>query len=423
MEYLSPDQQIIFRLAVALAIGLLIGLERGWKEKDTEEGARIAGLRTYALLGLLGGSTALIAVHLDTLVLLGLAFLAVAGVLTAAYLADFRCNEDVGITSLVASLLTFTLGALAGAGQVTGAGAAAVVAALLLGFKPLLHGWVEAVRRRELYAGLKLLVISVVLLPILPDRGYGPWQALNPFEIWWLVVLIAAISFAGYFAVKLVGAGRGALYTGLFAGLASSTAVTLHFARLARDQSGAAPLLATGALLASGVMLPRLLLVVAIIHVDLVRPLLVPAAVMAAVTFGGALLVCRRAADGEEVAPPMENPLELKTALTFGLLLATVMLAAEAARAWLGDPGILALALVSGGANMDAATLYLTRMSQGEVTLAVAATGIIIAAAANNVVKAVMAAVVGGAALGLRVVLPLVLAALAGVAIAWLGLW
>src|SRR6056297_2547773 len=170
---LHPDQQIIIlQLAAALAVGLLIGLERGWKERDSEEGQRVAGVRTYALIGLLGGGSAMVSVHLGAVVL-GLAFVAVAGVMVAAYLADFRCNDRVGITSLVAGLLTFILGALAGLGEVAIAGAAAVVTTLLLGFKPVLHGWVNALERRELHATLKLLLITVVLLPILPDRSYG----------------------------------------------------------------------------------------------------------------------------------------------------------------------------------------------------------------------------------------------------------
>jgi len=190
---MEDEQQTFLRLSVALAIGLLIGVERGWKEREAREGERVAGVRTYGLIGLLGGGMALVAERLGPLPL-ALAFVALAGVLTAAYAINVERDDDAGITSLVAGLLTFVFGALAALGQVAVAAASAVVTTLLLGFKPVLHRWVSALEGKELRAGLKLLLISVVLLPILPDRGYGPWHALNPYQIWWMVVLIAAIS-------------------------------------------------------------------------------------------------------------------------------------------------------------------------------------------------------------------------------------
>ncbi|MDZ7753624.1 MAG: DUF4010 domain-containing protein [Gammaproteobacteria bacterium] len=420
---LHPDQQIIIlQLAAALAVGLLIGLERGWKERDLEEGDRVAGVRTYALIGLLGGGSAMVAVQLGAVVL-GLAFVAVAGVMVAAYLADFRCNDRVGITSLVAGLLAFMLGALAGLGEVAIAGAAAVVTTLLLGFKPVLHGWVNALERQELHATLKLLLITVVLLPILPDRSYGPWNALNPYELWWLVILVATLSFVGYFAIKLAGAGRGALMLGLLGGLASSTALTMHFSRLARSDAQAAPVLAGGILLASAVMIPRMVAIVALLDPALVLPLVVPAAVMALVIVAAALVTWRRAPKTEEITAPMKNPLELKAALTFGALLAAVVFLAEALKAWFGDAGVLAMAFASGAANMDAATVYLARMGGADLAPAVAATGIIIAAAVNGLVKGGMAGAIAGRALGLRVAPALAVAGLVGLAAAWLTLW
>jgi uncharacterized membrane protein (DUF4010 family) len=226
---MSPAQAAFFHLGVALAIGLLIGVERGWAERDEEEGTRVAGVRTFALIGLLGGAAALVAQPLGAL-LPALGLVALAGLFATAHVIHARTRPDqLGITVPVAGLLTFVLGALAAAGETAVAAAGAVVTALLLSSKPILHHWLGTLRRRELSAGLQLLLLSVVVLPLLPDQGYGPWQTLNPYRIWWMVVLIAAMSFVGYFAVKEVGARRGAVFTGLFAGLASSTALTLHF--------------------------------------------------------------------------------------------------------------------------------------------------------------------------------------------------
>lgn len=183
-------------LGIALAIGLLIGMERGWKSRGLEEGQRIAGIRTFGLIGLAGGTSALLARELGwPVVAAGL--ISTAGLMIVAYGLKRQEGEDMGITTNVAAVLAFLLGALAVEGDHSLAAAAAVVTALLLGFKPVLHHWLQRLQPEELYATLKLLLISVVLLPILPDRGFGPWEALNPYRIWLMVVMITGISFAG----------------------------------------------------------------------------------------------------------------------------------------------------------------------------------------------------------------------------------
>jgi uncharacterized membrane protein (DUF4010 family) len=411
----------IVLLGVALAVGFLIGIERGWKQREAEEGTRISGLRTFGLIGLLGGVIGLLSQQLGELVF-GFVFLGMVGVMTAAYVSNVRRTHDVGITSLIAGLLTFALGALAGLGYVAEAGAAAVITTLLLGFKPVLHGWLRRLQGEELRAGLKLLLISIVLLPVLPDRGYGPWEALNPYQIWWMVVLIAAISFSGYFAMRIAGTSKGAILTGLFAGLASSTALTLHFSRLARRKPDMVLALAPGILIACGTMYPRMLLVGTFISPQLFRLLLLPAGLMTLIIYGAALWQGwnRRDTAVEEPAP-IGNPLELMAALRFGLLLAAIMLLAEALKDALGEVGILLLAAASGVADVDAITLSLARMTTHDAgMLQLATAGIIIASAVNSSVKAVLAFAVGGMPLGRKVVAPLVLAAATGLLAVWL---
>ncbi|MDA3868366.1 MAG: DUF4010 domain-containing protein, partial [Gammaproteobacteria bacterium] len=268
---MSEAQYAFYCLSVSLAIGLLIGTERGWKAREAKEGERIAGVRTYGLIGLLGGGTSLLAAEFGVLAL-GLAFVGLAGALTTAYVVNRGNGErDIGITSLIAGLLTFTLGAVAAMGEVAIAAAFAVVTTLLLSYKPVLHRWVRVLEAEELRATIKLLLISVVLLPILPNQGYGPWQVLNPYTLWWMVVLIAAISFVGYFAIKIAGARRGIIFTGLFGGLASSTALTLHFSRLSHRNKALESIRAMGILLACGTMFPRMLLVASVIHPELFK--------------------------------------------------------------------------------------------------------------------------------------------------------
>ncbi len=418
---MSEEQQILYRLGAALAIGLLIGIERGWHEREAKEGARIAGVRTYGLVGLLGGGMALIAEAFGALVM-GLAFVGLAGLLAAVYVENLhRGRADVGITSLVAALLTFALGALAAMGEVVIAAASAVLTALLLGYKPQLHRWVNALEGEELRAGIKLLLISVVLLPVLPNQGFGPWDAFNPYASWWMVVLIAAISFVGYFAVKIGGAARGTVFTGLASGLASSTALTLHFSRLAARDPTLAPVLATGILLACGTMFPRMLLVASLLNRELFQALVVPALVMALCVYGPALVFLRRQARMQPyAASPLKNPLELRAALVFGALLAAVMLLGNALQEVAGEAGVLVLAAASGIADVDAITLSLARMSGEDLALGAAALGVVIAGAVNSLVKGAMAGVIGGRAIGLRVALPLAAAAGAGLVAAWL---
>ena len=421
---MNEEQQVFYHLGAALAIGLLIGVERGWKERTAEEGERVAGVRTYGLIGLLGGVSALLAARFGALAI-GLAFIGLAGALAAVYAANLkRGDEDVGITSLIAGLLTFALGAVAGTGEVAVAGASAVVMATLLTYKPQLHRWVEALEASELKAGIKLLLISVVLLPVLPNQGYGPWQALNPYAIWWMVVLIATISFVGYFAIKIGGARRGTVVTGLFGGLASSTALTLHFSRMARDSAGMAPVLGLGILLACGTMVPRLVLIATLLDRKLLGPLVAPALVMALLVFVPAALYWRSHAVADtEGASPLKNPLELKSALAFGALLALVLLLGRALREWFGEAGVLALAAASGVTDVDAITLSLARMSQEDLPVRIATTGIVIAAAVNNLAKGGMAAGIGGRRIGLRVGLPLAASAVGGLATVWLLVW
>ena len=418
-QQMTVDQELFYHLAAALAVGLLVGVERGWEGREAQDGQRIAGIRTYGLLGLLGGCSALITPSLGGLGV-GMIFLGLAGLLTAVYFANLRSNHDVGMTSLIAALLVFVMGFMAGTGMTVTALAAAVVTTLLLQYKPLLHRWLQALEARELQAGTKLLLISAVVLPVLPNQGYGPWQVLNPYEMWWMVVLIATISFAGYFALKLGGARNGAVLTGLLSGLVSSTALTLHFSRLARSDERLAPLLATGILLACGTMLPRVLLVASLINTQLLPLLLLPVSVMASLIYVPALLYWLRARHyTTEPVVALHNPLDLSTAMQFGLLLTCILLLGKALQTWLGNTGVLLLATASGIADVDAITLSLSRLSLHDLHITTAVMGIVVASAVNNVVKAGMTWSIGKPALGWRVGLPLLASALAGVSIAY----
>jgi uncharacterized membrane protein (DUF4010 family) len=415
------DARQMLLLGVALAIGLLIGIERGWKQRQAEEGKRIAGLRSFGLIALLGGVSGLLAQYLDVIAF-GFVFAGFTLAATVAYAMQWRDKRDISITSLVTMLLTFILGAMVTLQHVSLAASIAVVTVMLLRFKNVLHSWLKKLDREELHAALQLLLISVVLLPLLPDRGYGPWQALNPYEIWWMVVLIAGISFIGYFAMRIAGTEKGVILTALAAGMASSTALTLHYAQLFRQQPPMKHLLSAGILLACATMFPRVLLIASLINIALLEALLPPLAMMTALTLTFALINWRQKNSTQAPAEirKLINPLQLKPALVFGLLLMLVLLLGKAAVHFFGDTGIYLLALVSGIADVDPINLTLSRMSSSEITLHTAVIGIVIASSTNTLVKAGLAVFAGGRELGIRVFIPLLLAAAGGLTTAWL---
>ncbi|WP_197414356.1 MgtC/SapB family protein [Lacimicrobium alkaliphilum] len=403
-------------LGISLAIGLLIGIERGWKQRGAQDGGRIAGLRTYGLTGLAGGTTAIMLPFFGEIAT-GLLFLGFALATSMAYLNRKQDSEDASITGLISLLLTFMLGMLAAFKQIELAASAAIITALLLRYKELLHSWLRQVEDQELKAALQLLLISIVLLPILPDQGYGPWQVLNPYEIWWMVVLIAGISFVGYFAMKFAGTDKGIMLTALSAGLASSTALTLHFSRLAREQPSLHRQLSAGILIACGTMFPRVVLVATLINPAILSLLWLPMTVMTLVIFISAALLWRtRTLEQPASLTRLLNPLELKSAVFFGALLVVILLLGELMRELFGDTGIYALALVSGIADVDPINLTLSRMSLGETQASVAVTGIVLAACSNSLVKSLMAVSVAGKTMLVNVLGPLAVAVICGVA-------
>ena len=418
MEANAATTELFLRLGLALALGMLIGFERGWHEREGAEGSRVAGIRTFALIGLLGGVWQLLAADLGP-VMLGAAFLAFAAVVIVARVRASASSHDYGLTTVVAALLTFALGALAAQGELALAAAAAVITTTLLGTKPILHGWLVRISYDELLAMLKLLVMSVVLLPVLPDRGYGPWAALNPYELWLMVVLIAGISFFGYAAVRIAGERSGILLAGIAGGLVSSTAVTLNLSRLARRNPARRWLLAAGIGFAATTMFPRSLLVIWAIAPPLGGELCLPLAVAALAGYLAAFLLWHRCrTDETDTELALQNPFELSMALQFGLLLAAVLLAAHGLRAWLGHYGLYLLAAASGLADVDAINLSLARMVDDGLAVEVAAGAVVLAIVANTLVKAGMAVAIGGRAMLLPVV-PALGASLAGLALGY----
>lgn len=390
-------------LGIGLALGLLIGLERGWRERERSEGMRIAGLRTYGLLGLLGGVSALLAQQSNPL-LIGFIFIALALILLVAYSKNLEKFEDVGITSMIASLLTFLLGALVVFGHALLAASAAVVTTLLLGFKPLLHHWLSKLDQLEIEATLKLLLISVVMLPILPDHGYGPWEVFNPYHVWWMVVLIAGISYLGYFSIRIAGDRHGPIVTGLFGGLVSSTAVTINLSRIANEGPTLRNALAAGILTACATMFARTLLLTSILNPSLFQQLLIPMLAMSLSTYLFAFFLwldSKTPRNNHEM--PLDNPFQLGMALKFGVFLSVIMLLSKLLQMQFGNMGAYLVASISGLADVDPITLSMAQLSKQGLDILVAGRAVLIAVAVNSGFKSIMAWGIGGYGMGLRV--------------------
>jgi uncharacterized membrane protein (DUF4010 family) len=412
------ESDLYLRLGLALAIGLLLGLERGWHGRKDSEGARIAGIRTFALTGLLGGVCGWLA-GVTTLAFPALAIFALGGLLAVSYWVRMRKQDDLGLTTEIALMLTFALGVAAVLGATAPAATVAVVAALLLSLKSTLHRSIEQIDRLELQALFKLALISVVILPVLPDQGYGPSAVLNPYELWWAVVIVAGLSFIGYLAIRLAGARVGILATGLFGGLASSTSTTLALSRLVRSEPALATVAAAGIVVAGSVTFLRILALVAVFAPALIGPLALPMGVMAATGLIGAVLLLafnKGEQDARGEIDRIANPLDLTMALAFGAVLAVVLLAVHYLRTWLGTGGVHIAAALSGITDVDALTISVSRLVGDDLAVTTGAVAIFIAASVNTAVKGGMSLVLGNIRMGLRVIVIYAVVIGAGVA-------
>jgi uncharacterized membrane protein (DUF4010 family) len=411
---LTDGHALIGRLAVALAIGLLVGAERHWRERDEAPGSRTMGVRTFALIGLAGGAMAAIGGTMDptgaAVVVAGGLGALVATVLPFA-LREAAAAGSFSATTTVAAAVTYALGALAVSGQAEAAGAAAVAMTAVLAARESLHELMARITWVELRSAILLLSMTLLVLPLVPDAPVAWMAGINPHKVWMLAILLAGISYAGYLAVRLFGEGRGLLLAGAAGGLVSSTAVTVGNA-LAAAKSGAAGALAAGALAAGAVSCLRtaaLALAVAPETGRLLAPALVAAALPQALL--ALAIIRRRDTSAEPVARP-ENPFEVWSVLRMAVLLGAVGAAAKLAAETLGDAAVITVAALTGLADVDSITLSVPLLAPATLSVAVAAQAVAAAVGTNILAKAAYAAALGG----VRYALPFGLGSLAALA-------
>ncbi|MCH2533722.1 MAG: MgtC/SapB family protein [Bdellovibrionales bacterium] len=376
-------------LAVAICIGLLIGIERGWNSRHKIEGERVAGVRTFSLIGILGAITGFFTKQYGIIVFVVI-FLSLSALVVAGYILSAKKSfSDKGMTTEIASLITLLLSTTSAIGYPMIAAGGAVILVSFLGLKKYLHDWVASLKKEELLASLKLLLLSLVVLPLLPDKDYGKVGTINPYEVGWMVVLIAGVSFIGYIGVKLAGAKKGLSITAIFGGLASSTAVAISFAKLAKQHKNIQRILASGVILASSIMFPRILLEVAVVNSNLLPLVIVPVSFMFLICLITTWKLWRslKLQDEKTDQLKLKNPFEIMSALKFGLILMVVMYLSQVIESTVGDKGIYLLSFISGVVDVDAITLSLSQMSLNGLSSNMAAQGIIIAAITNTIFK------------------------------------
>jgi uncharacterized membrane protein (DUF4010 family) len=325
----------------------------------------------------------------------------------AAYVVKTE-GPHKGATTEFVAVLAFIFGALMALGFLIPAATFAVVTTLLLSFKAPLHQLAEKIREEELYAILKFGIVSVIVLPLLPNRAYGPFQVLNPRLMWWMVVLISAVSMIGYILMRLLGARQGVAVTGALGGLASSTAVTFGLAQKARAAADTlAKCFALGIVIASTIMFLRQLLVTTVIAPSLGHALILPMTLPVAIGVGAGIFLWKQKGAQQEAALQVENPMELGSAIKFGLLFAVVLFVSRAAYQYFGSSGVYAAAALAGLADVDAITISVAGLArQGVLVRGTAGASILLAGAMNTLAKGGIAAVLGGPALR-RVILPI----------------
>ncbi len=409
----ATDIQLLLRLLLALAIGLLIGLERGWRARESADETRIAGWRSFAVLGLLGGLSVLLDADMSGWVM-ALLLLCVTLLLTIAYGLDIALDRHWSITNSLAALITFVLGALAMGPYAMQAVAATVLVTILLALREQMHGVLRRITPEDLHTTLRFLLITLVILPWLPDRGFGPFGVLNPYRLWAMVVLISGLSFMGYIAMRLLGQSRGVLVTAAAGGLVSSTAVTLALAQMGRTQAATPQVLATGIVLACALMPMRMLVLLAILD----RPLLMASglclAVVAITMAASAILLLQRSSGSTSLAYVSNNPLDLRGAALVTAGIAVMMIVSRAIEENLDDRALVALGAITGAFDVDAMLVSMTTLPDVKVPLAITRDAILAGALANSLMKAAIALVVAPSKIARPVVVALLLSATSG---------
>jgi uncharacterized membrane protein (DUF4010 family) len=396
-------ETLLSRVALACGIGLLIGLERGWRRRDALPGSRTAGVRTFAITGLLGGIVGALARGSGTdlsvagSLLIGIGFAAFAAVFTQFERDENKAAKTFSATTAVAGLLTFMLGVFAVLGDVRVAAAAAVAATGVLIVREDLHEWVRKITLPEFQSVLLLLAMTLIALPILPDRSIGPWGGVNPREIWIIAIVLASVSFAGFIAIRALGERRGVLLAGAIGGLVSSTAVMFANARVAAAGHGTPRVLAAGTALATAVSFVRVAAIVAVLNPALLESVGPPlfGAAIAAVIFAAVAIRSRCAAATASSPTEFRNPFGFFSVVVMAASMGLVMLVGRILSERYGASGATVTAVITGLFDVDAMTVSMSRLAPRVLDFENAALAILAGVASATLGKVAIGAIIG----------------------------
>src|SRR5262244_3619702 len=407
------DLDLALRFSAAIGLGLLLGLERE-RKRDAE--LLFGGVRTFALIALLGALGAYVARELNEGWLVLAAFVAVGALVVVSYITT-AARGELGITTEISALLAFIVGALCGWDRVGVASVATVVCLLLLTLKDYLHRLARRVELEDVEATLKFAVISVIILPLLPNETFGPapLNVINPYKIWLMVVLIAGLNFLGYVLVKVLGNEHGLFVTGILGGLVSSTAVTLSFSQRSRQEPAMSAAFVLAITVAWTIMFVRVVVMVGLANPSLAAILSLPLGLMAVTGMVVSLVLWRHSRSRETgVVTTGANPFELGEAIKFGLFFGVV---AKAAEVYLGETGLYLAGAVAGLTDVDAISLSMANLATADgESLKIAARTIVVAVLSNTLAKTGMAVFLGTAALRRTLLLATLFFLIAGAA-------
>jgi len=423
MEY-QELLKVALSFATAILLGALIGIEREKRKEQEHHAGGIAGLRTFTLIALFGAAAGWLSHQTASPWVLAGGLLIVGVFVVSGYFVAARTDpESTGLTTEIAAVVVFLLGAMVMLGFSALAVGLGVVTTAVLAYKRPLHSFVDKLGWDDVYAGLTLLIATFIALPLLPNEPIDPWGALNPYKLWLLVILISSLSLIGYVLTRVLGPTRGTALTGLTGGLVSSTAVTLSFAKEAREKPKTTTALACGILLSWAVMFARVIVLVAAVNRALLAHVLLPFTVMTVVVGGFAAFLYfgsgSKSGKAAKSSVSVENPFSLVAAAKFAALFAVVLLAVKIVQGNFPPSGLYAVAALSGLVDVDAITLSMAELAKsGDAYVAVVA--IVIAAIANTIAKCGMAFAIAGTALGRPLLAATVATLAAGLAAAFL---
>lgn len=406
INFFVLDFSVFQQLGVALALGTLIGLER--ERKNQLEGRRdtYGGIRTYALIGLLGALAYMLSVYsmaFFIVISVGIFALIVSGyILTGSKFLSF------GMTSEVASVLVYILGVFSAMKMYVLATAVALVVLLILFFKQPLHKLAKKIEERELISTLQFMIIAFVILPLLPNQAFGPYDFFNPYLVWLMVVFISGISFVSYIAIKWLGAKRGILATGFLAGFISTTALSFSFSGDSKKNTGIVNPYVLAMVVAGSAMFFRILIEVAVINSDLMRLLMLPILTMGFVGLLCGLFLFWKTKKEKEIMEQkvvdVKSPFSLWPALKFGTFFAIILFVSKFAGVTMGNSGLYLTSFFSGLLDVDAITISMSNLAHSEISKESAVIAITIAAVTNTLVKGGVFLLFGSRKVALKIV-------------------